>query len=122
MLLRATRAAGADEEEIDFAINPPPDLAIEVEISHNLSKKMRIYAAFGVPDCGAAMIALKVYELAAGGNYVLRDTSICFPNLPIAKIEEIVRQLGAVRRTTLLRSFRDWVRDNAHVADDASGA
>ncbi len=103
-----------DEEEIDFAIDPPPDLAIEVEISHNLSKKMRIYAAFGVPElwhCRGR--ELKVYELAAGGNYVLRDTSICFPNLPIAKIEEIVRQLGAVRRTTLLRSFRDWVRDNA---------
>ena len=30
----------------------------------------------------------------------------------IVKIEEIVRQLGLVRRTTLARSFRDWVRDN----------
>jgi len=102
-----------DEEEIDFTVNPPPDLAIEVEISHALSKEMKIYAAFGVPElwhCRGRK--LKVYELAAGGNYVLRDTSICFPNLSIAKIEEIVRQLGAVRRTTLLRSFRDWIRDN----------
>jgi hypothetical protein len=41
-----------------------------------------------------------------------RDTSTCFPKMPMAKITEIVRQLGFVRRTTLARSFRDWVRDN----------
>jgi Uma2 family endonuclease len=102
-----------DEEEIDFTVDPPPDLAIEVEISHKLSQKMKLYAAFGVPElwhCRGR--ELKVYELAAGGNYVLRDASLCFPNLPIPKIEEIVRQLGAARRTTLLRSFRDWIRDN----------
>ncbi len=104
-----------DEEEIDFAVDPPPDLAIEVKISHKLANKMRIYAAFGVPElwhCRGR--ELEVYELAAGGNYVSRETSICFPNLPIAKIDEIVRQLGAVRRTTLTRSFRNWVRDNFH--------
>ena len=103
-----------DEEEIDFTADPPPDLAIEVEISHKLSTKMKTYVAFGVPElwhCRGR--ELKVYELTSGGNYAPRDTSICFPNLPIAKIDEIVRQLGTVRRTTLLRSFRDWARDNA---------
>ncbi len=102
-----------DEEEIDFSVDPPPDLAIEVEIRHKLSNKMKIYAAFGVPElwhCRGRK--LRVYELAADGRYVPRDTSICFPNLPIEKIEETVRQLGTARRTTLLRSFRDWVRDN----------
>ncbi len=102
-----------DEEEIDFTVAPPPDLAIEVEISHKLSKKMKIYAAFGVPElwhCRGRK--LKVYGLSAEGGYVPRVTSICFPKLPIAKIEEILQRFGKVRRTTLVRSFRDWVRDN----------
>jgi hypothetical protein len=53
---------------------------------------------------------LKVFELANDGKYAPRDTSICFPNLPIAKLEEVVRQLGTMGRTTLLRYFRDWVQ------------
>ena len=60
---------------------------------------------------------LKVLEFSKEGEYVSRETSLCFPKLPIAKIEETVRQLGTMSRTTLLRSFRDWVRDNVQPGD-----
>ena len=102
-----------NKKKINFKTDPPPDLAIEVEVTSKLLNKMDIYAAFRVPElwCWRGN-ALKVFELSNEGEYVPRDASICFPKLPIAKIEEIVRQLGSVRRTTLARSFRDWVRDN----------
>jgi Uma2 family endonuclease len=103
-----------DEKKIDFKTDPPPDLAIEVEITRKLLNKMQIYAAFRVPElwCWGGN-RLTVLELAKEGEYLPRDTSLCFPKLPIAKIEEIVLRLGTVSRTTLLRSFRDWVRANS---------
>jgi Uma2 family endonuclease len=103
-----------EEKKIDFRTDPPPDLAVEVEVARKLSTKKAIYAKFRVPElwCWSAG-ALKVLELSDEGEYVPRDTSICFPKMPIAKIEEIVRQLGTASRTSLARSFRDWVRDNA---------
>jgi Uma2 family endonuclease len=108
-----------DKGELDFTVDPPPDLAIEVEVSRRSSRKMRLYASFRVPElwrCDGQDI--QVYELSADGQYVPRATSICFPQFPIAEAQEIIRQLGTVRETTLVRSFRDWVRENVATSGD----
>ena len=102
-----------DKNRINFKVDPPPDLAIEVEVSRKLLKKAGIYASFGVPELWFwSGSTLKVLELSPEGEYIPRETSICFPTFPIAKAEDIVRQLGTVHETDLILSFRDWVRDN----------
>jgi Uma2 family endonuclease len=98
--------------EIDLAIDPPPDLAIEIEITRSAIKKIKsIYAAFGVPEVwrfdGSK---LQPYELIEGG-YRPRESSLCFPRLPLEKVEELARQVGKVRELTLIRGFRQWVRE-----------
>ena len=97
--------------DVDLAVDPPPDLAIEVEISRSSVKKMPIYAALGVPELWRhdGQI-LRIYELS-DGQYQSRETSICFPNFPVAKAEEILQQIGKVRETALMRGFRQWVRE-----------
>ena len=74
--------------EIDLAVDPPPDLAIEVEMSRSSVKKMPIYAALGVPELWRydGQI-LRIYELV-DGQYQSREASACFPNFPVAKVEE----------------------------------
>jgi len=71
---------------INFKTDPPPDLAIEVEVTHKLMDKMGIYAAFRVSEmwCWSGN-ALKVFELSQEGEVVARETSLCFPTFPIAK-------------------------------------
>jgi len=102
-----------DKKKINFKVDPPPDLAIEVEVTRKLLNKTEIYAAFRVPELWSwSGDTLKVLELSGEGVYVPRETSICFPTFPIAKAEEIVRQTGAAHETELVRSFRDWLRDN----------
>jgi len=103
-----------DKKKIRFKVDPPPDLAIEVEVTRKLLNKMGIYAAFRVPELWHwSGNALKVLELCSDGQYVARETSLCFPAFPIAKAEEIVRQLGTLHETDLILSFRDWVRNDA---------
>ena len=102
-----------DKKKINFKTDPPPDLAIEVEVTRKLLDKIGIYTAFRVPElwrCDGS--TLKVLELSPEGAYVARETSLCFPTFPIAKAQEIVRQLGAEHETTLICSFQDWVRAN----------
>jgi Uma2 family endonuclease len=102
------------KKKMNFKTDPPPDLAIEVEVTHNLGKKADIYAALRVPELWVWRTnTLNVFELVSDGTYAPRETSICFPNLPIAKLEEIVRQLGTMGRTSLLRTFHDWLRANS---------
>jgi Uma2 family endonuclease len=102
-----------DKKKINFKTDPPPDLAIEVEVTRKLLNKTAIYASFRVPElwCWSGN-KLKVLELSEEGEYVPRETSLCFPNFPIAKVEEILRQLGTEHETTLICSFQDWVRAN----------
>ncbi len=97
--------------EIDCAVDPPFDLAVEVELSRSSVKKMPIYAALGIRELWRydGQI-LRIYELV-DGQYQSREASICFPNFPVAKAEEILQQVGEVRETTLMRGFRQWVRE-----------
>jgi Uma2 family endonuclease len=107
-----------DKTELDFKVDPPPDLAIEVETSRSAVRKMKIYAAFGIPELWRFTgRELQVYELSAEGTYIPRETSICFPHFPIARAQEILLQLGSVREVALIRSFRDWVRENVPSGD-----
>ncbi len=106
-----------DKMKINFKFDPPPDLAIEVEVTRKLGKKAEIYAAFRVPELWCwREDSLKVFELSPEGKYAPRATSVCLPTFPIAKAEEVVRQLGRGHETDLILSFRDWVRENAQPA------
>ena len=67
--------------EIDLTIDPPPDLAIEIEMTRSAIKKITsIYAAFGVPEVWRFDgNKLQAYELIEGG-YQPRESSLCFPS------------------------------------------
>jgi Uma2 family endonuclease len=96
--------------EIDFAADPPPDLAIEVEVSQSSVKKAPIYAALGVRELWRydGQI-LRIFELV-DGQYQSRAGSVCFPNFPVAKAEEVIQRIGESDDTTFKRKFRRWVR------------
>ena len=84
-----------NRKKINFRTDPPPDLAIEVEVTRKLLNKMELYAAFRVPELwrwsgGAVLVVL---ELSPEGRYVARETSLCFPAFPIAKAQEILKDL-----------------------------
>ena len=53
-----------DKKKINFKTDPPPDLAIEVEVTRKLLNKTAIYASFRVPElwCWSGN-TLKVLEL-----------------------------------------------------------
>ncbi len=99
-----------DKPNVDLAVDPPPDLAIEIEVTQTSVTKMPIYAALGVPELWRYDgKILRIYELVAG-QYQSREASACFPKFPVAKAEEVLRQVANVHETTLMRGFRKWVR------------
>ena len=60
---------------------------------------------------------LRVYELVEGG-YHPRESSLCFPQLPIAQLQRVLGRVGKVRETELIRGFRAWVRKNFVAEED----
>jgi len=101
-----------DKMDIKLSADPPPDLAIEVEISRSSVNKMEIYAAFGVPEVWRLdRRRLRVYELVEG-DYHPHGSSLCFPQLPITQLQRVLGRVGKVRETELIHGFRAWVRKN----------
>jgi len=98
-------------KEYDTAIDPPPDLVVEVDISRSSLDKMAIYADFGVPEVWTyETAALRIHRLGPGGKYTAQGRSLSFPFLAAAEIQRFLDDRNTTDETTWIRSFRDWVR------------
>ena len=101
-----------NRRDYDPEIDPPPDLAVEVEITSSALPRMKIYAALGVREVWRHDgKRLHVHILTNEGKYEQRDRSLNLPLLPPAEVERFLRESQGVDETTWIRSFRQWVRE-----------
>jgi Uma2 family endonuclease len=97
--------------ELDFTKDPPPDLAVEVDVSPADIGKPSLYAALGVPELWRyENRKLGVYRLTAERTYVPSAESLSLPGFPLKDAERIVRQLGTASDTALVKAFRERIR------------
>lgn len=97
--------------QIDFAIDPPPDLMIEVDLSRSSDVRLGIYAALSVPEVwqvGADSLA--ILQLNAAGEYGTSEQSRYFPGIALREAVTIANRRDQVDDLTLQREFRAWVR------------
>ena len=91
--------------EIDLAVDPPLDLVIEIERSRSAIRKLPLLAEFGVPEVWRYDGQdLTVYRLTSSG-YQSADRSGCLPAFPVQVAGEILRAIGSVSETELIRRF-----------------
>ncbi len=94
------------------AMDPPPDLALEIEISRSALTRMSIYAALGVPEVwrfdGSA---LRVELLQPDGTYAAAERSLAFPAIPVSELAPFLQPSAELDSLSVLRSFRVWVRE-----------
>jgi Uma2 family endonuclease len=97
--------------ELDLSRDPPPDLAIEVDLSRHAIEKPALYAALGVPELWRFDgRSLAVYRLGTKGRYARRAASEALSGFPLDEAERIVGRLGTESDTALAVSFRKRVR------------
>ena len=113
----AHAAAIIGKQELDLTVDPPPDLAIEVDISPPGVARQPIYAALGVPEIwrydGRRLICLHRHsEQATGPRYVPADRSISFPQLSLADLGRFIEIALTRGQSAAVQEFRDWLRSN----------
>ncbi len=97
-------------QTLDLETDPPPDLAIEIDITSSSVNKLAIYSALAVPELWRYNGRdLKFYQLVEG-QYVEREFSIAFPTVSVSEISRFIEQSKSVGEIALLKSFRAWVR------------
>jgi Uma2 family endonuclease len=95
--------------KINFKKDPPPDLAVEVDVSRCSISRQRVYAALGVPEMWRYDGELHILHLQANGQYAERDRSLSFPFLPMAQVETFIHQITELDENTLIKNFRHWL-------------
>jgi Uma2 family endonuclease len=97
---------------LNFDLNqdPPPDLALEIDVTNKSLDRFPIYARIGVPEiwCYDSGV-LKIYNLQSS-KYIEVDKSLVFPNLPIQELPQLIEKNRTGGRLALRRAVREWVR------------
>ncbi len=105
-------AAVRGKDSIDIEVDPPPDLAVEIEITTRWIDRKSVYAALGIPEVWTHDgRSLTIYLLKEEGDYKISEMSKAFPELPLPELIRFIDQRTSLDETSLLRAFRDWVRE-----------
>ena len=101
------------KDRIDLAVDPPPDLVIEIDITSPSFSKLPIYAQIGVPEVwrydGERMTIL----VLEGSDYAERTESIVLPPVTSNFLTDFVEKSKSMKRTAWLEEVREWSRENS---------
>jgi Uma2 family endonuclease len=99
------------KDVIDLRIDPPPDLAMEIEITRSALNRMAIYAAIRVPEVWRYDgKSLTFHVLGANGRYTESANRLAFPQLTPADLLPFLNLRGQVDENAIVRQFRAWAR------------
>ena len=102
---------------LDFETDPPPDIAVEIDVHHDSRSKFPIYSALGVPEIwrydGQEM---SIYHLAKDAGeieaslYVEQDTSAALPMLTAQLLTEMIERMRTDGELNALLAFDEWLQ------------
>src|SRR5207253_9995065 len=97
--------------EIDLHSDPPPNLVIEIDITHPSLDKLPIYAALGVPEVWRyTRQQMRIYQRDAEG-YVAVDASMVLSGITSHDLTQLVESGYDLPRPAWLRSVQAWAEN-----------
>ncbi len=98
------------KEELDFEVDPPPDLVIEVELTSSAIDKLELFAAMQVREVWRHDgTSVQFYRLSSG-RYECIAESTELPGLSSDLINRYLDQRLQAGETTWIRAFRSEVQ------------
>jgi Uma2 family endonuclease len=98
---------------LDLDLNqgdPPPDLALEIDLTHKSLDRFPIYARLEVPELWCYDEGeLKIYHLQEG-KYIEAETSLALPMLPIHELPQLLETHRPAGRRSIRRAVREWAK------------
>ncbi|HYW18053.1 MAG TPA: Uma2 family endonuclease [Nodularia sp. (in: cyanobacteria)] len=105
------QAAVIGKNRLDLTVDPPPDLAIEIDITSRT--RFDNYEILGVPELWRYTKEGLEISVLQEGKYIKVPSSPNFNNIPIVElINEYVQQCLTIGRSQAMRNFRTWIKNN----------
>ena len=97
--------------EVDLKRDPPPDLAIEVDLRPYLMNKLVVYAGLGIPEVWCYDgIEVEMFVLQTDGNYSKVENSAALPFRTAADLKRFLDLVSEMKEHALIREVRKWAR------------
>ena len=98
------------KKELDFAVDPPPDLVIEVELTSSAIKKMQLFAAMHVLEVWRHDGESLQMHRWLDGTYQKIESSVQLPGLTTQQINETLALRDTIGETKLIQGFRKSIQ------------
>jgi len=95
---------------VDLSVDPPPDLVVEVDITHTDIDKNVLYANLGVPEFWRYNGKILTIYALQGGSYQEVERSPTFPGVPKERLYEFLHHCAQKGETQAKRDLRGWIR------------
>lgn len=96
-------------QEFDFSVDPPPDLAVEIDISPPDVQRQPIYAALGVPEVWRYDGDRLTFLLRGpDGRYAAAESSRAFDGLFASDLDRFLRLALTDGQAQAVKSLRQW--------------
>jgi Uma2 family endonuclease len=103
------------KKRLDLAIDPPPDLAIEIDLTS--PTQLSAYESLGVPEIWRYQQGKLAIFVLTEGHYLESATSSLFPSLPINEGFSRILERPEILMSEARKEFRQWVRQNLAIVD-----
>jgi Uma2 family endonuclease len=98
--------------EYDLNQDPPPDLALEIDITSKSLNRFSIYARLGVPELWCYDEGkLRIY-LLENNEYQEVNESLIFPMLKVQEIPKIIDKYRFQGRRKIRQEIREWASNS----------
>ncbi len=102
-----------NKPKYDLRKDPPPDLALEIDVTSSSVDRMSIYAALKVPEVWRwKKETLEAHLLNEEGKYEHAKFSKAFHGFQPARLVDFLEVAAKDGEVTMLRVFRVWIRKN----------
>lgn len=96
--------------KIDLTVDPPPDLAIEIDTTHSSIDKMQVYFELKVPEIWRWKNGNLIINIWTNTGYIESQKSLAFASFPIKELARFMQPDSEKGENARMREFRLWVR------------
>ncbi|MBO9999211.1 MAG: Uma2 family endonuclease [Cyanobacteria bacterium SID2] len=105
------QAAVIGKNRLDLRTDPPPDLAVEIDITSRT--QFDNYQVLGVPELWRYSREGLQISLLQDGQYIESNSSFIFPDIPIIElVNRYIQQSQVSGSSQAIQDFRNWVQEN----------
>jgi Uma2 family endonuclease len=95
---------------VDLNTDPPPDLIVEVDITHTDINKNALYSEMGVPEFWRYNGQILTIYCLNDGIYEPVETSPTFPGVPKERLYQFLQDCAQLGEKQARKDLREWVR------------